>query len=154
MDCVPTDSIHSAKYIEGLENRLGRMEHVLRLSGLLDEDGDTDLAALEKKLTEKNAQSRQASSSIASGPTSPSQGASTKDTTTPHTAVDSPDLNRDRETPKEKDDRRRSSTSATVEEEDEEEQLESLSEMMCSLVTNQSGETRYIGTSALWPFVW
>lgn len=27
------DSICSAKYIEGLENRLGRMEHVLRLSG-------------------------------------------------------------------------------------------------------------------------
>ena len=25
--------LHSAKYIEGLENRLGRMEHLLRLSG-------------------------------------------------------------------------------------------------------------------------
>jgi hypothetical protein len=24
---------HRAKYIEGLENRLGRMEHLLRLSG-------------------------------------------------------------------------------------------------------------------------
>lgn len=26
-------SAHRAKYIEGLENRLGRMEHLLRLSG-------------------------------------------------------------------------------------------------------------------------
>ena len=30
----------------------------------------------------------------------------------------------------------------------EEEEVEALSDMMCSLVTNNSGETRYIGMSA------
>src|SRR2546421_4830700 len=47
--------IHSAKYIEGLENRLGRMESLLKMSGLLsDEDaGKTDLGTLEKRLAEK-----------------------------------------------------------------------------------------------------
>lgn len=117
-------------------------------SGLLDDDGETDLGALEKKLAEKQAQSRQNSTSIGSGPTSPDQAASTKDGShlTPHSVVESPDTNR--ETPKDKDERRRLSTSVVVEdEEDEEEQLQNLSEMMCSLVTNQSGETRYIGRS-------
>src|SRR6266516_7540106 len=46
-----------AKYIEGLENRLGRMESLLKLSGLLpDEDnGKTDLGTLEKRLADKTA---------------------------------------------------------------------------------------------------
>lgn len=101
---------------------------------------------MEKKLVEKNAQSRHDSSSVASAPTSPSQTASAKDgsTATPHSVTDSPDLSKDKENTKEKDNTRRLSAVSTVEE-DEEEQLESLSEMMCSLVTNQSGETRYIG---------
>ena len=45
-----------AKYIEGLENRLGRMESLLRLSGLLAEDdgGRTDLGTLEKRLQERS----------------------------------------------------------------------------------------------------
>ena len=30
-------------------------------------------------------------------------------------------------------------------EEEDEEEVEALSDMMCSLVTNQSGETRYFG---------
>jgi hypothetical protein len=32
-----------------------------------------------------------------------------------------------------------------VEKEKDEQEVEALSDMMCSLVTNQSGETRYIG---------
>ncbi|KAI5291429.1 hypothetical protein KEM54_004793 [Ascosphaera aggregata] len=45
-----------AKYIEGLENRLSRMESLLRLSGLLSESdfGKTDLGVLEKRLAEKS----------------------------------------------------------------------------------------------------
>ncbi|KAK5708531.1 hypothetical protein LTR17_020617 [Elasticomyces elasticus] len=44
-----------AKYIEGLENRLGRMENLLKLSGLLAENdgGRTDLGTLEKQLAER-----------------------------------------------------------------------------------------------------
>ncbi len=55
MDLLLTGN--SAKYIEGLENRLGRMEALLRLSGLLsDEDADsTDFQTLERRLAEKNA---------------------------------------------------------------------------------------------------
>ncbi|EOD52706.1 putative fungal specific transcription protein [Neofusicoccum parvum UCRNP2] len=54
-----------AKYIEGLENRLGRMESLLRLSGLLseDDDGRTDLGTLEKRLSEKRASTNTGSSS-------------------------------------------------------------------------------------------
>ncbi|KAI5291844.1 hypothetical protein KEM52_000056 [Ascosphaera acerosa] len=45
-----------AKYIEGLENRLNRMESLLRLSGLVSESDfeKTDLGALEKRLAERS----------------------------------------------------------------------------------------------------
>jgi len=38
----------------------------------------------------------------------------------------------------------------TAEPEQTEEEVEALSDMMCSLVTNNCGETRYIGKSAQW----
>ncbi|OAA40364.1 Transcription factor [Metarhizium rileyi] len=132
-----------AKYIEGLENRLGRMEHLLRLSGLLSEDDSgTDLGALEKKLAEK---SRQAST-VATSPVSSSQAASGLDGTasTPQSALTSPDPNKD----KDKDEKRKSTTPGDEKPGDGEEEVEALSEMMCSLVTNQCGETRYIGSSS------
>ncbi|TEA22425.1 Fusaridione A cluster transcription factor fsdR [Colletotrichum sidae] len=136
-----------AKYIEGLENRLGRMENLLRLSGLLDEDdnGETDLGTLEKRLAEKHQQSRQASQ-IASNPTSPSQATPGQNATesTPRSAITSPEPAKDAHKEPRETERRNSS----VEAEKTEEEVEALSEMMCSLVTNQSGETRYIGSSS------
>ncbi|PHH86467.1 hypothetical protein CDD83_10204 [Cordyceps sp. RAO-2017] len=133
-----------AKYIEGLENRLGRMEHLLKLSGLLSEDdnGATDLGELEKKLTEKT---RQASMVTISSATSPSQGTSGQDGTnsTPHSALTSPEPGKETHRVDEK----RKSIMSTDESQGEEE-VEALSEMMCSLVTNQCGETRYIGSSS------
>ncbi|TLS30288.1 hypothetical protein PpBr36_02360 [Pyricularia pennisetigena] len=132
-----------AKYIEGLENRLGRMESLLRLSGLLGEDdGATDLGTLEKRLAEKNRESRQASMAATSNPTSPSQTTSGQDASTPQSALASPEPRTD----KDKDERRPSLTPAKKE--GEEQEVETLSEMMCSLVTNNSGETRYIGSSS------
>ncbi|KAL2266496.1 hypothetical protein VTJ83DRAFT_5848 [Remersonia thermophila] len=131
-----------AKYIEGLENRLGRMEHLLRLSGLLGEDDDaaTDLGTLEKKLVEKqqHQQSRQASQA-ASDPTSP-QPAAAQDgnNSTPHSSLASP-------APAKDSDKARAST---PDKDDDREEVAELSEMMCSLVTNQDGETRYIGSSS------
>jgi len=123
-----------AKYIEGLENRLGRMESLLRLSGLLSEDdsGATDLGTLEKRLADKTAAAREKSSSDGSKSTpgvhdissigdTPRQGV----VSTPASGEPSP------EPPK----------SGRNEEE-----VEALSDMMCSLVTNNCGETRYIGT--------
>lgn len=128
----------SAKYIEGLENRLGRMESLLRLSGLLSEDdGKTDLGTLEKRLADRSlgntglnslksptnkfngssatSQSQHTTASRHSTPRMDSQSS-------PHTAATSPDSPKESET-----------------------EVEGLSDMMCSLVTNNCGETRYIG---------
>jgi hypothetical protein len=131
----------SAKYIEGLENRLGRMESLLRLSGLLSEDdaGKTDLGTLEKRLADRyhatgsntpqnppkinipsqsqtqTAPSQQNSSSRYSTPRLDSQSS-------PRTDATSPESQKESET-----------------------EVEGLSDMMCSLVTNNCGETRYIG---------
>ncbi|KAI1341992.1 N-terminal binuclear Zn cluster-containing protein [Xylariaceae sp. FL0016] len=132
-----------AKYIEGLENRLGRMESLLRLSGLLgDDDESTDLATLEKRLAEKHQHSRQASQAPQSNPTSPSQATSGRDGTasTPQSSLTSPEPTKDKEFKRDH--------SHEPEEKKDEEEVAALSEMMCSLVTNQSGETRYIGSSS------
>lgn len=131
-----------AKYIEGLENRLGRMESLLRLSGLLSEDdgGKTDLGTLEKRLADRSLTSGGGLNAIRSpnrfnASTSATQSqhntASRHSTprvdsqSSPRTAATSPD------SPKES-----------------EPEVEGLSDMMCSLVTNNCGETRYIGSSS------
>ena len=123
----------SAKYIEGLENRLGRMESLLKLSGLLnEEDGDrTDLGTLEKRLQGQGNQSNggtpDRSSKSGSQPRALGSTQSTPQMDrmpTPKSSKASP------EPPKEK-----------------EAEVEELSDMMCSLVTNNCGETRYIGRS-------
>lgn len=113
------------------------------ISGLLDEDdnGATDLGTLERKLAEKQ-QSRQVSQA-ASNPTSPSLTASGQDgaASTPRSSLTSPEPVKDKDNEK----RRSPGPDRGTEEEEE---VEALSEMMCSLVTNNSGETRYFGTPA------
>ncbi|KAJ6079516.1 hypothetical protein N7467_009269 [Penicillium canescens] len=129
-----------AKYIEGLENRLGRMESLLRLSGLLSEEdgGKTDLGTLEKRLADRTNALNAAKSSnkfmaqVTQAPQAATQqGPGSHQTTprmdshsSPQTAATSPD------SPK------------------SETEVEALSDMMCSLVTNNCGETRYIGSSS------
>ncbi|OMP87101.1 putative transcriptional regulatory protein [Diplodia seriata] len=143
-----------AKYIEGLENRLGRMESLLRLSGLLseDDDGRTDLGTLEKRLSEKRATGANTgtTSSRAShdgGSTqqrddgSPSQRgtpAQAAEPPSPRSPVTSPAPSRTNRNP----------TQEPPPPPRNEEEVESLSDMMCSLVTNNCGETRYIGSSS------
>ncbi|KAJ8123252.1 hypothetical protein ONZ43_g753 [Nemania bipapillata] len=135
----------NAKYIEGLENRLARMESLLRLSGLLGEDDEaTDLATLEKRLADQRQQSKTgslASQASQSNPTSPSQATSGPDgvDSTPQSALTSPEPTKEREF------KRDHSPPYDVKDEEE---VAALSEMMCSLVTNQQGETRYIGSSS------
>ncbi|KAI0471927.1 N-terminal binuclear Zn cluster-containing protein [Xylariaceae sp. FL0804] len=132
-----------AKYIEGLENRLGRMESLLRLSGLLGEDDEsTDLATLEKRLAEKHQHSRHTSQAAQSNPTSPSLTTSGQEGagSTPQSSLTSPEPTKEREFKRE--------GSQDPDESKTEEEVVALSEMMCSLVTNQSGETRYIGSSS------
>lgn len=129
-----SNGLFRAKYIEGLENRLGRMESLLRLSGLLSEDdsGKTDLGTLEKRLADRtnalNA-TRNATPNKVPGPGATQQGVPSHNTTprmdaqsSPHTAPTSPESHKESET-----------------------EVEALSDMMCSLVTNNCGETRYIG---------
>lgn len=78
-------------------------------------------------------------SQAVSNPTSPSQATSGQDGpgSTPQSSLTSPEPVKDEE---------KGRTSSVAPEKPEEE-VEALSEMMCSLVTNQSGETRYFGKS-------
>ncbi|EGO60518.1 hypothetical protein NEUTE1DRAFT_56998 [Neurospora tetrasperma FGSC 2508] len=117
--------------------------------GLLgdDDNGATDLGTLERKLAEKTAQSRQTSQAAASNPTSPSQAASGQDgnNSTPRSSLASPLP----EAPRDKEGEKRASIAPEkVEKEETEQEVSALSEMMCSLVTNNNGETRYIGSSS------
>lgn len=131
----------SAKYIEGLENRLGRMESLLKLSGILgDEEGAPDLGQLEKKLADKAGlttqnQRRRPSSSDAPSRSSPRPHSSDQsgrgDGTLEYTVVNGQQSRRGSESP-------RAGTKKN-------EEVEALSDMMCSLVTNNYGETRFIG---------
>ncbi|KAI4185281.1 MAG: hypothetical protein LQ348_004398 [Seirophora lacunosa] len=128
-----------AKYIEGLENRLGRMEALLKLSGLLsDEDVDrTDLGTLEKKLADKT--------SLKSDDTSPANSPPSLTVSqpppTPGTRAPASQVNK-MPSPQS------SAASPQPAEAKPEEEVEALSDMMCSLVTNNLGETRYIGSSS------
>lgn len=137
----------SAKYIEGLENRLGRMESLLRLSGLLSQDdgGKTDLGTLEKRLADRSA---------ASGLNTPNPlpanvnvsnplASQTQPLTAPQSHQPSPRMDSRSMSP------RTTATSPGSQKESETE-VEALSDMMCSLVTNNCGETRYIGKHSDW----
>ena len=118
------------------------MEALLKLSGLLgDEDDDrTDLGTLERRLADKNN-----SQSNHGTPTKDSAGSSKSGSqprtfqspnNTPHLEMMSTPAHSPLEQPKEK-----------------EEAVEELSDMMCSLVTNNCGETRYIGICIQWKLV-
>lgn len=130
--------MQSAKYIEGLENRLGRMESLLRLSGLLSEDdgGRTDLGTLEKRLADRSVANGPSSSRNANRFVVPSTSQQTSASYQSTPRMDS--HSSPRTTP----------TSPESQKESEAE-VEGLSDMMCSLVTNNSGETRYIGRWSL-----
>ena len=132
----------SAKYIEGLENRLGRMESLLKLSGLLGEEDDrTDLGTLEKRLADK-ALSNQNSSTGGTPMKSPGISDS----------ISQDDMSESGQQTPQQDRRASTKSSATLPPappaappKKKEEEVEALSEMMCSLVTNGYGETRFIG---------
>jgi len=108
-----------------------------------DENGELDLGTLEKKLAERQ-KSRQTSLAAVSNPSSPSLLAGTHQdaSSTPQSSLTSPEPPKDT---KEGVDKR---ASGTPEEQENGEEVEELSEMMCSLVTNNMGETRYFGSSS------
>ena len=112
------------------------MESLLKMSGLLTEEeaGRTDLGTLEKRLADKassNAARRTESprrprSSGSSVPASDSQHGTPQldNQTSPRDSAASPTTNGEKE---------------------KRQEVENLSDLMCSLVTNNVGETRYIG---------
>ncbi|KAL8803518.1 MAG: hypothetical protein Q9182_003119 [Xanthomendoza sp. 2 TL-2023] len=128
-----------AKYIEALENRLGRMEALLKLSGLLNgEDVDwTDLSMLEKKLAGKTLDRSDGTTPSDTPRLSVSQPRSASGSNpSPHQPHSMPSPQSSVPSPR------------PPSEKKPEEEVEALSDMMCSLVTNTSGETRYIGSSS------
>jgi hypothetical protein len=140
-----------AKYIEGLENRLGRMESLLRLSGLLAEDdgGRTDLGTLEKKLAER--QSQQPKSTVTSPQESQhsSNKAATQNAPTP---VEGTPQEQQTTSPQLGGDRFDSAPDSTKPPRNpfskDPKEVDALADQMCSLITNNCGETRYIGSSS------
>ncbi len=128
----------SAKYIEGLENRLGRMESLLKMSGLLNDD-DGDLGTIEKRLADKtNNQSN-------GGTPTDSPNRRSESVSQPRSSIESP-----QPTPRvDKLPTPPDSTKSPDPQKQTEEEVEALSDRMCSLVTNNCGETRYIGMSSM-----
>lgn len=112
------------------------MESLLRLSGLLsqDDDGKTDLGTLETRLVDKFGSGTEASSKQSERATSVSvREESASAQSTPHQLnAASPESTTSPEPASEK---------------KSEEEVEALSDMMCSLVTNNCGETKYTGKS-------
>ena len=107
------------------------MESLLRMSGLLNEEdgGRTDLGSLEKQLANRSSNRNSGTPDHSAQSDSQSRTRGSQHSTpqmdkiaTPKSSLASP------ESPKER-----------------EAEVEELSDMMCSLVTNNCGETRYIG---------
>lgn len=147
-----------AKYIEGLENRLGRMENLLRLSGLLAEDdgGRTDLGTLEKRLAEQTRTAKSNATSPQSQHSSMRQGSggNSKESNTPaqNDALESTTLPQAVSPAALNDNDKSSSPDLTKPSTDgskkESGEVDVLADQMCSLITNNCGETRYIGSSS------
>jgi hypothetical protein len=113
------------------------MESLLKMSGLLtdEEAGKTDLGTLEKRLAEKvtsNGSPLLQDRTHASGTSSTVHPSESNGSTPLHENQQSPRTNM-------------TSPGITDAEKEKKAEVENLSDMMCSLVTNNCGETRYIG---------
>jgi hypothetical protein len=122
------------------------METLLRLSGILSADNDSegmDLQTLEKRLVEKKRADReQDGGDSSSRNTTPEQDSDQTPSASRATSADEPK----EKTPNDK--KKTSNGKAKGKKgEGEEQEVEAISEAMCSLVTNDCGETRYIGRS-------
>lgn len=129
---------HRAKYIESLENRLGRMESLLKMSGLLNDD-DGDLGTVEKRLADKTSNRSNRGTPV------DSPARRSKSLSQPRSPIESPQPTPQSDklpTPPD-------STKSPDPQKQTEEEVEALSDRMCSLVTNNCGETRYIGRSSV-----
>lgn len=110
------------------------MEQLLKISGLItdEEAGRSDLGAIERRIAEKN---KTQPGRVASPASQQSSHVNDSQNGTPQNRSLSP-----------KEGAATPNTTAS----EKPQELENLSEMMCSLVTNGSGETRYIGKFWTW----
>jgi len=137
-----------AKYIEGLENRLGRMESLLRLSGLLAEDGGrTDLGTLEKRLAERQQNGRSNAATPSSHNSPPVQQTRNNSSSTPGQS-NSSDHNTSPQIPNRRSKPSDGNRDVTNLFKKDAKDVDALADQMCSLITNNYGETRYIGSSS------
>ena len=111
------------------------MESLLKLSGLLsgEDDDRTDLGTLERRLADKTSTQRNGGTPTRDSARSSKSGSQPRTLYSSHSTpqiekMPTPFQSPTEQQPKEK-----------------EEAVEELSDMMCSLVTNNCGETRYIG---------
>ena len=111
------------------------MESLLKLSGLLggEDDGRTDLGTLERRLADKTHAHSNGGTPTRESTASSNSGSQPRMLQSPHSTpqtdkIPTPVQSPPDQPPQEK-----------------EEAVEELSDMMCSLVTNNCGETRYIG---------
>ncbi|KAK5684770.1 hypothetical protein LTS10_002844 [Elasticomyces elasticus] len=180
-----------AKYIEGLENRLGRMENLLKLSGLLAENdgGRTDLGTLEKQLAERQGggsgsaggspsaaqpgaqQPSRTATDSANGTPKEMQQQYLQHVTPPTTAggtngyvkpAGSRHSNSTTNSPHPSTSHNNNNITSSITQaaaqqssksnpdpfQRTEKETDALADQMCSLITNNCGETRYIGSSS------
>ena len=109
------------------------MENLLRMSGLLnEEEGEkTDLGALEKQLANRHGNSN---NEIDTTDRSSQSGSQPRTLTSPHSVSQADSIPTPQSEAKSPQDHGKKG-----------EEVEELSDLMCSLVTNNCGETRYIG---------
>lgn len=125
-----------AKYIEGLENRMRRLEGLLKMAGLAD--SETDLPSIERRL-QQQAQNQHSQPIDSVHSATVRSSLSNAGNTRPGSLHSTPPVDSN-SSPR--------ATDSPVSPEDKEYEVEALSDMMCSLVTNNCGETRYIGSSS------
>lgn len=120
------------------------MESLLRLSGLLSEvdGGNADLGALEKRLADRSLNSTsQTSSQPSRVPTTTNSMQQPMPAPASHQSTPRGESNLSP----------RSSAASPDSQKESEPELDNLSDMMCSLVTTNCGETRYIGQHYRYP---
>jgi hypothetical protein len=115
------------------------MESLLKMSGLLTEEeaGRTDLGTLERRLADKTTSSAQPRGESPR----PSKSGTSSTVNVADSQQNTPNVD-DHSSPTEPED------TPDTEAEKKRQEVENLSDMMCSLVTNNVGETRYIGKTS------
>lgn len=125
---------YSAKYIEGLENRMRRLEGLLKMAGIAD--SETDIPSIERRLQQTQQPQLNDLSSFSAA------------TAAARSSIDNAGKSRTgslHSTPPQDSNSSPRVAESPISQEDKEHDVEALSDMMCSLVTNSCGETRYVG---------